>query len=104
MVQVFSPGTSDQVDLKLEIRAKLARIIWPGRRQKREPSWLTFHGGPLLKMCAKLALLFYESTLLKIWDKLSHISKKKANNKKQVQVVLNYLTYADPLPANLAGS
>ena len=78
----FIPGASDQVGPKFEIRAKLARIIWPGRRQKREPSWLTFHGGPLLKMCAKLALLFYESTLLKIWDKLSHISKKKANNRK----------------------
>ena len=38
----FIPGTSDQLGPKLEIRAKLARIIWPGRRQKCAPSWRTF--------------------------------------------------------------
>ena len=56
LVHISRAGTSDQVDPKLKIRAMMARIIWPGRRQKREPSWLTFHRGPLLKMCAKLAL------------------------------------------------
>ena len=30
----FIPGTSDQLGPKLEIRAKLARIIWPGRRHE----------------------------------------------------------------------
>lgn len=56
------------------------------------------------KMCAKLALLFYESTLLEMWDNLSHISKGETNNRNSGQVVLNYLTYADQLPADLAGS
>ena len=68
MVHISRAGTSDQVGPKLGIRAKLARIIWPGRRQKREPSWLTFHRGPLLKMRAKLALLFYERMSLEMWD------------------------------------
>lgn len=74
LVHIFIPGTSDQVDPKLKIRAMMARIIWPGRRQKREPSWLTFHRGPLLKKCAKLEL-FFESTLLETWDNFSYISE-----------------------------
>ena len=78
----FIPETSDQVDLKQEIRAMMARIIWPGRRQKCAPSWRAFLRKPVVKRSAKLALLYYRSPSLKMWDNLSHISKKKANNRK----------------------
>ena len=47
MVHISRAGTSDQVDPKLEIRAKLARIICSGSK---------------VKMCAKLAHIFHGKT------------------------------------------
>lgn len=60
--------------------------------------------GSKTKMCAKLALLFYESTLLEMWDNLSHISEGETNNRNSGQVVRNFQANTDRLPAKLAGS
>lgn len=79
-----------------------------------EPSWsevgnprhdgTNYMAGSKAKMCAKLALLFYESTLLEMWDNLSHISEGETNNRNSGQVVRNYQANTDRLPAKLAGS
>ena len=94
LVHIFVPGTSDQVDPKLEIRAMMARIIWPES---------------IVKMWAKLAHIFrgichkkvapnwryFWRTLLEMWDNLSHISEGETNSRNSGQVVRNFQVNTD---------